>query len=302
MKNLAFALIVAAAGGLGPLAALGQSVVFDNGNVDGRFASASRPGGGAFEIESADDFVLGQHTSITGASFYGLLPTGASLASIGSVQVEIYRVFPNDSNTGRTSGAPTFSTSQVPTRVNSPSDVAFLTRGSAAGTLTFATAVLSASLAVTNSLQPGGIHGLPNITNGGTGPVAGQEVRFDVTFTTPFDLAADHYFFVPQVALATPGSFLWLSSTRPIVAPGTPFSPDLQAWARDDALDPDWLRIGTDIVGGAPAPTYNLAFSLKGDAVAAAVPEPETWALFAAGVALLAVRGRRRSAAANRLR
>ena len=31
--------------------------------------------------------------------------------------MEIYRVFPNDSNTVRTSGAPTFSTPQVPTRV-----------------------------------------------------------------------------------------------------------------------------------------------------------------------------------------
>ena len=46
------------------------------------------------------------------------------------VVVEIYRVFPNDSDVGRTSGSPTFSTSQVPTRVNSPSDVAFDSRDS----------------------------------------------------------------------------------------------------------------------------------------------------------------------------
>src|SRR4029077_3378803 len=55
----------------------------------------------------------------------------------------------------------------------------------------------------------------------------------------------DHYFFVPQVELDN-GDFVWLSSVRPIVAPGTPFAPDLQAWTRDEFLDPDWLRIGTD--------------------------------------------------------
>jgi hypothetical protein len=37
--------------------------------------------------------------------------------------VEIYRVFPKDSDVGRTSGPPTFSTPQVPTRANPPSDV-----------------------------------------------------------------------------------------------------------------------------------------------------------------------------------
>ena len=41
-------------------------------------------------------------------------------------------------------------------------------------------------------------------------------------------------------------------------------------------LDPDWLRIGTDIVGGNPAPTFNMAFSLEG---VNAVPEPATWAM-----------------------
>ena len=52
-----------------------------------------------------------------------------------------------------------------------------------------------------------------------------------VNFTTPFDLAAGQYFFVPQVELATSGEFLWLSAPRPIVPPGTPFPPgftDLQ--------------------------------------------------------------------------
>jgi hypothetical protein len=56
--------------------------------------------------------------------------------------------------------------------------------------------------------------------------------------------------------------------------------PDLQAWTRDAMLDPDWLRVGTDIVGGATPPTFNLAFSLQG---VSAVPEPSTWAMLLLG-------------------
>jgi prepilin-type N-terminal cleavage/methylation domain-containing protein len=41
--------------------------------------------------------------------------------------------------------------------------------------------------------------------------------------------------------------------------------------ARGD-LDPDWLRVGADIVGGPPAPTFNTAFSLSGQSV----PEPSS--------------------------
>ena len=50
------------------------------------------------------------------------------------------------------------------------------------------------------------------------------------------------------------------------VPPGTPFPPDLPIAELDPGqlLDPDWLRIGTDIVGGTPAPTFNAAFSLTG--------------------------------------
>jgi hypothetical protein len=45
------------------------------------------------------------------------------LANIENVEVEVYHVFPKDSDVGRTSGPPAFATAQVPTRVNSPSDV-----------------------------------------------------------------------------------------------------------------------------------------------------------------------------------
>jgi hypothetical protein len=41
----------------------------------------------------------------------------------------------------------------------------------------------------------------------------------------------------------------------------------LQAWVRNSDLQPDWLRIGTDIIGGATPPTFNMAVSLTGETV-----------------------------------
>ena len=167
--------------------------------------------------------------------------------------VEIYRVFPDLSNVGRTSGPPTFSTPKVPTRVNSPSDVELDSRDTTSGNPNLHDRRLNGSFTAANSVQPGGIHPKPGQTTGGNGPVTGEEVQFDVNFTTPFTLAAGHYFFVPQVEVTDPnGNFFWLSAPRPIVSPGTPFPPgftDLQSWTRDAALEPDWLRVGTDIVG-----------------------------------------------------
>jgi hypothetical protein len=259
---------------------------FSTGDPDGKMAMASRPqSNGLLGIEAADDFVISQNTSLTSATFTGLLTGGATAQDVGAVSVEIYRVFPNDSDTGRTTGAPIFGTTQVPTRVNSPSDVAFDVRDSAANTLNFAVQTLTNSFTADNSVFLG-INPKPNQATGGEGSVTGMEVQFDVAFLTPLDLAADHYFFVPQVQLAS-GDFLWLSSPRPIFPPGTPFAPDLQAWIRNDTLAPDWLRVGTDIVGGSPAPTFNAAFSLSGNVV----PEPDSLYLLAGGgVALLAIR------------
>lgn len=255
------------------LPAHATAFLFDNGNVTNLMAVASRPSSpGKTEVEAADDFVLAANTLINSATFTGLIPVGSSVTGI---TVEMYRVFPLDSNTARMS--------QVPTRTNSPSDVAFDSRESATSTLSFSTSVLSANFTASNSVAPGGIHASPNQTTGGSGAVAGLEVQFTVNFATAFNLPADHYFFVPQVALSN-GDFLWLSSVRPIANPGTPFAPDLQAWTRDFGLDPDWLRVGTDIVGGASPPTFNLAFSLHGDTIAA-VPEPSTWAMLMLGFA-----------------
>ena len=239
---------------------------FSSGLPNGKIATASRPGpssGANQETETGDDFLLVSDVSLTQASFYGLVPAGTAM-TFSDVHVEIYRVFPQDSDVNRTSGPPDFSTPQVPTRVNSPSDVALDDLDSGAGTISFSVVNLGA-FSANNSVDLG-IHPKPGETTGGDGPVTGDEVRVDVTFTPAFMLLAGHYFFVPQVLLTNPDDhFLWLSAPRPIVAPGTPFNPDLQSWIRNASLDPDWLRIGTDIVGGV---MFNAAFSLQGDAVA----------------------------------
>lgn len=265
---------------------------FSTGAVTNSIAMATRPEStGKIEIEAADDFVTtASQTLITSATFTGLLTGGATTANIGEVVVEIYRVFPNDSNVARTSGPPVFSTAQVPTRVNSPSDVEFQGRDSAAGELSYTTSVVASTFTALNSVLSG-IHPMPAQTTGGDGAVTGQEVTFTVNFSTPFNLPADHYFLVPQVQITTAnGQFYWLSGTRPLSpSPFPAGTTDLQAWIRNADLDPDWLRVGTDIVGGNPAPTFNGAFSLTGDAV----PEPSTVFLLALGGAALAVLRRR---------
>lgn len=261
--------------------------LFSTGNPDGRIATVSRPAGGAgvLETETADDFILGQNALVTGATFVGLLPTGASLSSVTDLEIELYHVFPVDS--GPPSG-------NVPTRVNSPSDTNFgpsFDFGACSPSNCTAT-ILNPNFTAANSVL-NGIHVIPNQTTGGEGAITGEEVQFSITFATPISVgAADHDFFRPEVALSS-GNFFWLSAPRPIVSPGTPFNPDLQAWIRTDGtggIGPDWLRIGTDIVGGATPPTYNMAFSLIGTPL----PEPSSALLFATGLAALVWRRLRR--------
>jgi hypothetical protein len=117
---------------------VGSPFFFSTGDPDGKIATAARPDTAPFEIESADDFILTSSTAITSATFTGLIPAGAT---VSQVVVEIYRVFPKDSDVGRTSfPVPPFSTTQVPARQNSPSDVALDSRDSAtAGDLSFTT-------------------------------------------------------------------------------------------------------------------------------------------------------------------
>jgi hypothetical protein len=227
--------------------ALADPFFFSTGQPDGRIATASRPASAdKIEIESADDFVLSSQTFLSSATFTGLL-VGAGVEDIGEVRVEIYRVFPKDSNTARQI--------QVPTRMNSPSDVELRDRTTANGGLQFSTEVFHHHFPVPNSVI-NGIHPKPFQTTRGDGPVAGTVVQFDVTFAVPFHLPPDHYFFVPQVEVKGTGNFLWLSAPHP------QFTGDLQMWIRNTNLDPDWLRVGADIVGGT---TFNGTFSLTGE-------------------------------------
>src|SRR6266403_6045476 len=246
--SLAFSLSLTALLALAPPASAG-TFSFSTGDPDGLIGTLSR-----VPTETADDFVLTEQILISQATFTGLLPSGASPSSITNVQIELYRVFPNDS-TNPPSG-------NVPTRDNSPADNEFAsaTRDSSDGSLSFDGVLVNSSFAVANSVVSG-INPSPNQLTSGEGPVTGAEVMITVTFNPPIFLPADHYFFRPEVLLSS-GDFLWLSAPRPILAPGTPFAPDFQSWIRNDALAPDWLRIGTDITGQGP---FNAAFSLSGE-------------------------------------
>jgi hypothetical protein len=257
LRRFRMVAILAAVFGVAPLAA--ASFFFSTGGADGRLASLSQPTTAAtVETETADDFILSETTSIRAATLTGLLTGGASLSSIDNVEVEIYRVFPNDSQPA---------SGNVPSRANSPADVEIdsATREARRGTLHFSAAVQNARFSVDNSVVTGINKAPGNITHG-EGAVTGEQVVVTVTFDPPIILPSDSYFFRPEVSL-TDGAFLFLSAPRPILAPGTPFLPDRQAWIRNANLKPDWLRIGTDIIDGAPAPTFNMAFSLAGDTI-----------------------------------
>jgi hypothetical protein len=228
---------------------------FSTGDPDGKMATLSRPASlDKIQTETADDFVVTQSIVISQATFTGLLPSGAALTSISNVEIELYHVFPGESDTNR--GL------TVPTRANSPGDVEIdsATRDSANGSLVFSATIVNPSFTASNSVV-NGINKKPAQKTNGEGSVTGEEVMITVNFDPPIALPTNHYFFRPEVLLSS-GDFLWLSAPKPIVAPGTPFLTDLQSWIRNDALAPDWLRIGTDITGQGP---FNAAFSLSGE-------------------------------------
>jgi hypothetical protein len=235
-----------------PPRASASSFSFTTGAPDGLIGTLSRPASaGLVQTETADDFILNQCVLINQATFTGLLPMGASVESINRVEIEIYHVFPVDSDTNRTPA--------VVTRMNSPSDVEIddATRDSLDGSLS-ANATVVNTFSVLNSVV-NNINPSPNQFTGGEGPVMGGiEVTITVIFDPPILLPADHYFFRPEVGL-TSGNFLWLSAPRPVNPPL--FAGDLQSWIRNDNLAPDWSRIGTDITHQGP---FNASFSLSG--------------------------------------
>jgi hypothetical protein len=232
-----------------------DSFSFSTGSPEGKLGALSRPAGSqGLETETADDFVLTQPTVISSATMHGLLiPAGTPVSSLTRVEVEIYHVFPLDSDTVRTPN--------VPTRTNSPSDVEIdtATRDSSQSTLSFNATQIS-TFTVANTVI-NGIHS-PGQSEGSA---TGEEVGINITFNPPLFLPAGHYFFRPEAEVSG-GNFLFLSAPRPITS-GTPFpagTTDLQAWIRNANLAPDWLRIGADIIGGV---TFNMTFSLTGNTI-----------------------------------
>jgi hypothetical protein len=241
--------------------AMADVFFFSTGNPDGKLGSLSQPPGpGSLETETADDFVLTDATVISRAIVHGLISSGLDVSSIQQVEVEIYHVFPKDSDTTRTPA--------VVTRVNSPADIeidaATRDSGASPATLSFGTTLVEKSFMVLNTVV-NKINPAPGQFTGGEGPATGDEVEIDITFTPPIFLPAGQYFFRPEVQVS--GGFLFLSAPKPIVSPGTPFPAgftDLQSWIRSAKLKPDWSRIGTDITHEGP---FNAAFSLAGDTI-----------------------------------
>src|SRR5689334_9004029 len=153
-----------------------DSFHFSTGSPDGLMATGSQPASsGKLETETADDFVLTQETAITGGTFTGLLPANTDVTNVANVVLEIYRVFPADSDTGRTSN--------VPTRSNSPSDVALTSLDQSLGQLVISTTTLNSNFSVANSVV-NGINPSPNQFTGGEGSVSGEEVQFSFTLSS----------------------------------------------------------------------------------------------------------------------
>lgn len=281
--SLLFAMLI-------PGSAWADSFLFDTGFATNELGIASRPQTPG-RLQAADDFVLNDTTRITSLTFTGLLPSTYSPADIVRVDASIYRSFPLDSTN------PPFGT--VPTRVNSPSDVSYASRGGIAAItseLSFSTTVVNSNFTALNSIL-NGVRIIPNQQTGGEGPVTGQEIQFNVTLNLPITLTTGRYFFSPQVQL-TSGDFYWLSAVYPN-ATGYVFTPDTEAWiGRGDTQVFTWLRVGTDIVGGTNPPLVNGAFSLAGETI----PEPGNLVLIALGLSTVGVLSASRRARSPKIR
>jgi len=262
----------------GSAAFAADTVLYNNDFPDGKIATAS---GSPKAAESADDFILGNTSTITSGSFTGLIPKTANILSVG---VEIYGACtPGSGFAGCTN------LGKAVTRVNSPTSEGRpgTERTTGDGTLTYSTSLLNNGIGVVGSVVDGINAQTPDVPatlTGGDGPGSGKEVRVNFNLTQGITLPTGHYFFVPSVELSD-GSFLQLSAYRPVGGEfgSTLITPDLQAWVRNDTIKNDWLRTGTDIIGGPTDPaTYNLAFRLVG--TTAVVPEPTGVAMLIAGL------------------
>src|SRR6516164_2611143 len=121
---------------------------FSTGNPDGKLGSLSQPPGPGLETETADDFVLTDATVISRATVHGLIASGLGVSDIKQVEVEVYHIFPIDSDTTRKPA--------VVTRVNSPADVeigaATRDSGASPATLSFGTILVEKSFMVLNTV------------------------------------------------------------------------------------------------------------------------------------------------------
>src|SRR5215469_11340836 len=105
MKSIALSALAVAA--LASTPAVAAPFFFSTGNADGQLGALSRrPSAGKIETETADDFVLQQTTAITQATITGLISAGTPLQSISNVEVELYHIFPLDSDTSRLPNVP----------------------------------------------------------------------------------------------------------------------------------------------------------------------------------------------------
>ena len=217
MSHARFVIPLAMLGSLPmPAAALLPAVYsFSTGDPDGLIATAARPESRPENSRSNRPMTScsPNTTSITSATFTGLVPAGSSATG---VVVEIYRVFPTDSDVGAHQRAanvldgPGAHAGQFALRYRAR-------RARHRERPISRPRSLDPSFTANNSVTAGRY---PSQTEP-TPPAAtvrsrARKCSSTVNFATPFVLPADHYFFVPQVELGRTATFFWLSAPKPV--------------------------------------------------------------------------------------
>src|SRR4051812_6819696 len=99
-RQFLMAVVTTVACALGHPARADSTFFFSTGSPDGLMAMASR--GPNSQIEAADDFITtASTTTITSATFTGLVTGGVPLSNISEINIDLYHVFPVDSDAGR---------------------------------------------------------------------------------------------------------------------------------------------------------------------------------------------------------